>query len=165
MPSFHYVRVGVLGHVGRFVSVDATRFPRGSRVIVRTARGLEIGEVMAPPTGDEPYEADGALLRGMTVEDELLAARLEKNRAAAFDAVNDRIRACALPSTLMDVEHLFDGQTLAFYFLGEQPVELVDVLDELAEAYESQAQLRTFTDALTHGCGPGCGTEEATGGG
>jgi len=165
MPSFHYVRVGVLGHVGRFVSVDATRYPRGTRVIARTARGLEIGEVMSPPTGDEPYQADGELLRRMTVEDELLAARLDKNRAAAFDAVNERMRASAIPSTLMDVEHLFDGQTLVFYFLGEQPVELVDVLDELAEAYESQAQLRSFTDAVTHGCGPGCGTESAAGGG
>jgi cell fate regulator YaaT (PSP1 superfamily) len=165
MPQFHYLRVGVLGHVGRFVSVDAVRYPRRARVIARTARGLEIGEVLSPPTGDEPFEADGELLRGMTVEDELLSARLEKNRLAAFAACAARIQDHALPATLMDVEHLFDGQTLAFYFLGEQPAALTGLLEELAEAYESQAQLRSFTDALTHGCGPGCGTEEATGGG
>jgi hypothetical protein len=165
MASFHYVRVGVLGNVGRFVAADAARYPRRARVVVRTARGLELGEVLSPPAGDEQQQSDGALLRGVTVEDELLAARLEKNRAAAFSACMDRIREAGVPATLMDVEHLFDGQTLVFYFLGEQPAELTSMLDELAEAYESQAQLRSFTDALVHGCGPGCGTEEATGGG
>ncbi len=165
MPRFHYVRVGVLGHVGRFVASDATRFPRGTRVVTRTARGLEIGEVLSPPAEDEPGESDGKLLRGMTVEDELLSARLEKNRAAAYGACAARLSDAGSTATLMDVEHLFDGQTLAFYFLGEQPPELATLLDDLAESYESQAQMRTFTDALVHGCGPGCGTEAATGGG
>lgn len=165
MPLFHYLRIGVLGHVGRFVAGDARRYPRGARVVVRTARGLEIGEVLSPPAGNELFDADGELLRGMTVEDELLAARLEKNRAAAFAACGERLREVGLPATLMDVEHLFDGQTLAFYFLGAPPAELSGLLDELAETYESQAQLRSFTDALTQGCGPGCGTEHAAGGG
>ncbi|MDZ4780746.1 MAG: hypothetical protein SGJ19_10870 [Planctomycetia bacterium] len=165
MPSFHYVRIGVLGHVGRFVASDGTRYPRGTRVVTRTARGLEIGEVLAPPQADEPGDSDGKLLRGMTVEDQLLAARLEKNRTAAFNACVDEMRAAGSGATLMDVEHLFDGQTLAFYFLGEQPPELAERLEALAEAYESQAQLRNFTDALVNGCGPGCGTEAATGGG
>lgn len=165
MPKFHYVRVGVLGHVGRFVASDAARYPRRARVVVRTARGLELGEVLSLPDDDEPYDSDGVLLRGVTVEDELLAARLEKNRAAAFEACQQRIREESLSATLMDVEHLFDGQTLVFYFLGDQPEALTGLLGELAEAYESKAQLRSFTDALTHGCGPGCGTEEATGGG
>lgn len=165
MPRFHYVRVGVLGHVGRFVASDATRFPRGARVVTRTARGLEIGEVLSPPVEDEPGESDGKLLRGMTVEDELLSARLEKNRAAAYEACVEKLSHAGSSATLMDVEHLFDGQTLAFYFLGEQPAELATMLDELAETYETQAQMRLFTDALVHGCGPGCGTEAATGGG
>src|SRR4051794_28895219 len=52
MPRHHLVRVGVLGHVGRFTSVDATRFPRGARVVVRTSRGLELGEILAPPADD-----------------------------------------------------------------------------------------------------------------
>lgn len=165
MPLFHYVRVGVLGNVGRFVSTDARRYPRGTRVVTRTDRGLEIGEVLSPPASEEPFEADGALLRGMTVEDELLSARLERNRQSAYEACAARIREVGSTATLMDVEHLFDGQTLTFYFLGEQPPELAEMLGELAETYESKAQLRNFADALTHGCGPGCGTEEATGGG
>ena len=45
-----------MGQVGRFAAVDAVRYPRHSRVIVRTRRGLEIGEVLSPPddANDEP---------------------------------------------------------------------------------------------------------------
>ena len=36
---------------------------------------------------------------------------------------------------------------------------------ELAELYEAEVQIRRFAETLTNGCGPGCGTDEATGGG
>jgi hypothetical protein len=63
----------------------------------------------------------------------------------------------------MDVEQLFDGRTLAFYFLGEITPEIEAMTEELAELYEAQVQVRKFADTLTTGCGPGCGTEEAGG--
>lgn len=152
-----------MSHVGRFASVDATRFPRGSRVIVRTARGLEIGEVLAPPAAETLAEADGAILRGMTVEDQLLEARLGRKRRAAYDACRQRLAALRLDAVLIDVEHLFDGQTLVFYFLGEQPSELPAVTSELAAAYDAIAQISSFAETLTQGCGPGCGTEHGAG--
>lgn len=99
----------------------------------------------------------------MTVEDDLLVTRLAKNREAAFDACQARIVGLDLSVTLMDVEHLFDGQTLVFYFLGQQLPELAKITDELAELYDAQVQFRSFVAAATAGCGPGCGTDEAAG--
>ena len=61
----------------------------------------------------------------------------------------------------MDVEHLFDGQTLLFYFLGDMTPELETITSELAELYETHVQFRRFTEAVTEGCGPACGTEAA----
>jgi cell fate regulator YaaT (PSP1 superfamily) len=166
MGRQHLVRVGALGHVGRFTAVDAVRYPRYARVVVRTGRGLEVGEVLDPPANlGEEERADGSILRGLTVEDQLLEARLEKNRQAAYDACAARLAELSLPAVLMDVEHLFDGQTLLFYFLGEVTPELEALTQELAELYETQVQFRRFTEAVTEGCGPGCGTEAATGGG
>jgi len=63
----------------------------------------------------------------------------------------------------MDVEHLFDGQTLVFYFLGEMTPELESLTSELAELYETHVQFRKFAETVTAGCGPDCGTEEAGG--
>lgn len=163
MPRYHLVRSGALSLVGRFVSLDATRFPRGSRVIVRTQRGLEVGEVLAPPSTESQAESDGSILRGMTVEDQLLEARLQSKRQAAYDACRRRLQELRIGAVLVDVEHLFDGATLVFYFLGQQPPELQSLTAELAAAYDAEAQIGSFAELLSHGCGPGCGTEEAAG--
>jgi len=166
MGRHHLIRVGSLGRVGRFTAVDQTCYPRHARVIVRTSRGLELGEVLTPPSEElDAGRADGSLLRGVTLADELIEIRLERNRQAAFDACTARLAEHHLPATLMDVEHLFDGSTLFFYFLGETTPEVEALTAELAETYEAQVQFRKFTETLTEGCGPGCGTEEATGGG
>jgi cell fate regulator YaaT (PSP1 superfamily) len=162
----HLVRIGLLGHVGRFQSVDAVRHPRGARVVCRTARGLEIGEVLtAADRLSSSHDADGELLRRMTVEDELLSARLDRRREEAYRACNELLAQRNAAATLLDVEQLFDGRSLFFYFLGETNPEIEQLTGELAAAYESEAQLEKFADLLTTGCGPGCGTEEAEGAG
>jgi len=124
MPH-HLVRVGILGQVGRFTAADAARYPRRSRVIVRTWRGLEIGEILTQPSSDSDADRiDGEILRGMTLEDELLVARLEKHRQDAYQACATLLAEHGVQSVLIDVEHLFDGQGLYFYFLGDVTPEL-----------------------------------------
>ena len=88
---------------------------------------------------------------------------LEKNRQAAYAACEARLAELGTPNVLVDVEHLFDGRTLLFYFLGELTPEVEALTDELAELYEAHAQFRSFSQAVTEGCGPHCGTEAATG--
>jgi cell fate regulator YaaT (PSP1 superfamily) len=149
-------------------------YPRGTRVVVRTQRGLELGEVLSPPppprSGEgadgaaqpsEPLPSDGTILRRVTPEDELLAQRLAKNRLSAQKACQERLESLGLSAVLLDTEFLFDGQTLIFYFLGEVPAEVEGVLSELAEAYESRAGVRAFAQTLLAGCGPDCGTKHA----
>jgi hypothetical protein len=154
-----------MGQVGRFAAVDAVRYPRHSRVIVRTRRGLEIGEVLSPPADgmNGHAEADGELLRGMTIEDELLVARLEKHRQSAYNACAKLLAELDPSALLVDVEHLFDGQGLFFYFLGSVPAGVDSLTERLAEIYETKVQFRKFTDTLIQGCGPGCGTDEVKG--
>jgi cell fate regulator YaaT (PSP1 superfamily) len=154
-----------MGQVGRFAAVDAVRYPRHSRVIVRTRRGLEIGSVLTEPDdGDDGRTfPDGEILRGMTVEDDLLEARLEQHRHEAYEACVSLLAEQRLPAALVDVEHLFDGQGLFFYFLGDVPPAVEACTEQLAETYETKVQFRKFTDTLIEGCGPGCGTEEAKG--
>ena len=165
MSGYHLVRVGAMGQIGRFSAVDAVRYPRQSRVIVRTRRGLETGRVLSGPDdrADGRTFADGEILRGMTVEDDLLEARLEKHRQEAFEACAALLAEQSLPAVLVDVEHLFDGEGLFFYFLGNVPPAIEAITGRLAETYESKVQFRKFTETLIEGCGPGCGTEAAKG--
>lgn len=158
----HLVRVGALASVGRFRSVDGVRFDRGARVVVRTTRGLEVGEVLSH---DEPGESDGDLLRRMTDSDELLAERLQRNRQAAYEACVDRLLEIDPTAVLLDVEHLFDGRGLYFYFLGETGRAVEALTAELATAYDAEARFGQFAETLDEGCGPDCGTPDAAGGG
>jgi cell fate regulator YaaT (PSP1 superfamily) len=162
--GFHLVRYGLLGHVGKFAAVDALRHPRRSRVVVRSQRGLEVGEVLAEPDGHAAAETlDGQILRRMSVQDDLLEARLQRRRHEAFAACEELLRQSAVPAALVDVEHLFDGEGLFFYFLGDPPQRAHDITRQLAETYEAAVEFRKFADTLSEGCGPGCGTEEAKG--
>ncbi|MCG8448706.1 MAG: PSP1 domain-containing protein [Pirellulales bacterium] len=162
--GYHLVRYSLLGQIGRFVSTDATRYPRCSRVIVRSRRGLEVGEVVAEPlSGETTTEVDGQILRCMTVEDDLLEARLNKHRHEAFHACSAILQENNVEVSLMDVEHLFDGSGLFFYFLGEVPPEAERYTSQLAATYETTVQFRKFAETLAEGCGPGCGTEAAMG--
>lgn len=168
MSRHHLVRVGALGHVGRFTAVDAVRYPRGVRVVVRTSRGLEVGEILARTNDDaneiiERGTTDGSILRGMTVEDQLLEARLDRNKQAAFDACVVKLNDLGSDAVLLDVEQLFDGRSLFFYFLGEVTPAIELLTAQLAETYDSVVQVRKFAEAMTEGCGPGCGTEAAAG--
>jgi len=162
--GFHLVRYSLLGEVGRFVAADAVRYPRNSRVIVRSGRGLEVGQVLSEPVPTEGIgRTDGRILRKMTVEDELLVARLEKHRHTAFEACSTLLQEHSIPAVLMDVEHLFDGAGLFFYFLGEIPAEAEQFTQQLAAQYETTVEFRKFAETLAEGCGPGCGTEAAMG--
>ena len=94
MPVIIYVRVGVLGQVGRFASADGGTWSRGCRVICRTARGLEVGEVLGVQLQDKGLStADGSVLRALTPADDLLLERLERNRQQAFAACVERLAA------------------------------------------------------------------------
>jgi cell fate regulator YaaT (PSP1 superfamily) len=166
MLKQYLIRVGVMGRVGRFESADASRFARGADVVVRTQRGLELGKVLAiDATATHFVAADGTVLRRMTVEDRLLAQRLERDRHEAYNACAARLAQRGDPATLIDVEHLFDGQSLYFYFLGEVSPATEFLTAELAELYSAAVKFDQFTETLVHGCGPHCGTEEAEGAG
>src|SRR5262245_64421622 len=163
MLGQHFVRIGLLGSVGRFAAADHQRYARGARVVCRTTRGLEVGEVLSPADSTTDQPCDGTLLRRVTIEDDLLIARLEKNRDEAFRACNERLTQLDSPPVLLAVEHLFDGQSLYFYFLGDPGHELDALTAELADVYEAKAQLQKFAETLVAGCGPHCGTEEGGG--
>jgi hypothetical protein len=172
--SDFFVRVGILGQIGRFRARDGQRYRRGTLVICRTQRGLETGQVLLAASQAASRETpgletlglealDGGILRRCTVEDELLLARLERNRREAYDACTELLANRGLSAVLVDVEHLFDGRSLYFYFLGPVSPEVDVITEELAVAYDAEVQFRAFSDAVQQGCGPDCGTENAAG--
>jgi cell fate regulator YaaT (PSP1 superfamily) len=152
----YMLQVGAMGAIGRFEAVDQSVYSRGEQVICRTSRGLEVGRVMSAslmlPT------PDGELLRRLTIEDQLLISRLQQHREEAFLTCEQLLAEHASEASLVDVEHLFDGQTVVFYFLGEIDSATQEITSKLAASYEKTVRFRKFSETLHEGCGPDCGT-------
>lgn len=164
MIGTHWVRFGRMGAIGRFAAPSSIDYPRGTEVVVRSTRGLECGKVIAPiPRGGGSGGVEGPILRAMSDQDAMLAARLSLNPPEAFRACRDHVESSGIAVPLIDIEQLFDGRTLVFYFLGELPPDAGCLVGELAALYESSAGIRRFAELVEHGCGPDCGTERGHG--
>lgn len=158
----HYlVRIGSFGAVVRCSLVDHVTYSRGTRVVCRTERGIEIGQLIAIVPATEPGE--GVILRRTAAEDELLEARLLKYKAQAVQRCQAALTNESSETTLLEVDQLLDGRTLIFYFLGPVTPGVQALTDRLAEEYERKVRTRHFAKLLAEGCGPGCGTKDAGG--
>ncbi len=168
MGRQHLVQVGLMGMVGRYDAIDFRSYDRDARVICRTTRGLEAGKVLCDITDSarsfEEVPQDlptGELLRQAGREDDLILERLERHRDKAFGACEKLLDDQGIVATLVDVEHLFDGESIFFYFLGDVTPELEAITSHLADTYERKVRFKKFAETLASGCGPDCGTGES----
>ena len=118
---------------------------QGERVIVDTARGVEIGTVKIPnkkvPTSEivPPLKA---IIRPATAED---LERNEKNHELEIDAAlicKKKIAAHKLEMSLVAVEYTFDRAKLIFYFTCESRVDFRELVKDLASTFHTRIELR-----------------------
>jgi PSP1 C-terminal conserved region len=156
---FYLVETGVTGEPGCFSCATTRTLPGGMEVVCRTKRGVERGLVRSclGPTRCG-LEVIGRILRRMSDNDRLVAARLERFRQRAVAACAEVLERRGIAATLIDAEQLLDGEHLVFHFLGDLDAARDVVLEELAAVYEQKIGFRKFAERMTEGCGPGCGT-------
>ncbi|MEM8734136.1 MAG: hypothetical protein AAGG44_07935 [Planctomycetota bacterium] len=159
------VRVGIHGQVGRFASPNDSGFRRRSRVLCKTSRGLEVGQVLSSQVAT-PGQADGMILREMGPDDELLWGHLQALASEANQDCQEWLHNRGCDAVLLEVEPLMDGRTLYFHFLNDRLADegLQQHVDHLAQVFEEKARNSEFAAQLEKGCGPGCGTEAAVNG-
>lgn len=157
-----FVRIGALAEVHAATS----RLPldRGSRAIVRTARGIELAQVVGP-CGDDGAAAQSQvrIVRVTTEEDELLIRRLDRHKREAVEACRSELAQSGSAACLLDIDQIFDGGTLVMHFLGEVDEVAQSITRRVAQKYESIVRSRHFAKLLSDGCGPDCGTKEGGG--
>ena len=161
------IRVGQFGQIGRFHTSRDRSLEYGCRVIVKTDRGLEVGEYLdIDDRGVDDNEAsghDGEFVRVMTSQDELLAARLNQNKTEAISACQQLLDQQKLSVVILDADQTFDGKRLYFYFSGDVTSEVNEATDSLAHVYDAEINFASFAETLANGCGPDCGTKAGSG--
>ncbi len=117
----------------------------GSYAIVKTARGLEYGEVALPNTFVRESETVPPLrpvVRVATKEDILHHAENKKKEDEAFRICNEKIIAHELDMKLIDAQYTFDNSKLLFYFTSSGRVDFRELVKDLASVFRTRIELR-----------------------
>ena len=117
----------------------------GTRVIVDTARGVEIGTVKVANKTVDPSEIIPPLkkiIREATKDD---LERDERNSELELEAAlicKKKIAAHGLEMSLVEVEYTFDNSKLIFYFTCESRVDFRELVKDLASTFHTRIELR-----------------------
>jgi cell fate regulator YaaT (PSP1 superfamily) len=142
----YVVRCGVMRMLGVFSPRSSDEYCRGDRVIARTNRGLEVGEVLCEATDETvaqlPDPPTGQILRGMTSEDENELHHMQTGETEEFDRCDRIIRKSGLNMQLVDVEHVFGGERIVVFYLAEGRVDFRDLVKMLAAEFQTRIEMR-----------------------
>lgn len=146
MPVSFIVRHGAVRFLGTFEADEALQCRRGDRVVLRTERGQEVGDVLceAQPQAvallAEP--TSGQILRRLTDDDRAALARIEAAEPKELETCQSFVTQRRLQMELVDVEHLLGGERVIFYFLAEKRVDFRELVKDLARTFQTRIEMR-----------------------
>ena len=118
---------------------------KGDKVIVDTAQGEEIAEVVVPSRmldDEKVVEPLKKVLRLASPKDLKHAEECRKKEEEAFNVCNKKIKEHKLEMTLTDVEYKFDNSKILFYFTADGRIDFRDLVKDLASIYKTRIELR-----------------------
>jgi hypothetical protein len=166
-PSEYLVSHGKSGGFGRFRAVEPLVCQRGDRVVVRSARGFELGVVMCPATARHAHllkdRSMGELLRRATSEDEQRAELLRQHSQCLFEDTRRSVSALSLPLEVLDAEILLDGRSAIIQHLRWADCDLEPLVQTLSHQHDLTLLMEDLAlpgepEESHGGCGqPNCG--------
>jgi cell fate regulator YaaT (PSP1 superfamily) len=146
MSQSYVVRHGQMRYLGEYTGLQGQDHPRGQRVVVRSDRGLELGEVLCPATDrtamflENPLR--GAIVRVASAEDLAAEARLADRQKEGFATCRECIARRRLQMDLVDVEAILGGERMVFFYLAEKRVDFRELVKDLARAFQTRIEMR-----------------------
>ncbi len=147
MPHRYVVRYGVMRHIGDFSAKGQQEYVRGEEVIVRSHRGTEWGEILCVAT-DRTREylgsrdTVGRILRKATPEDERSRDETLLKEQSLFQDGLRLISEHKLQMQLVDVELLFGGERVVFFYLAEKRVDFRELVKSMAKQFKTRIEMR-----------------------
>src|SRR5262245_13349457 len=142
----HVVRYGTLRMLGHFDSNNGDGYARGNRVVIRTERGLEVGDILCLASertaGFLTDLQGGQILRPLGAEDERELKRIGDGEKSEFDTARRLVADKNLQMILVDIEHLFGGERVVLYYLAEKRVDFRELVKSLASEFQTRVEMR-----------------------
>ena len=126
-------------------SAGEFEYTEGCRVIVETARGVEIGTVKTMPKEVEESKIVSPLkdvLRIATKDDLDRQKEYDEKRPEAIRIASEKISARGLKMKVVDAQYTIDGAKLVLYFTAESRVDFRELVKDLASAFRTRIELR-----------------------
>ena len=143
MPSY-VVRCGVMKTL--HVMQAKQDFIRGNRVIARTARGMEQGEVLCEATPETIAKmsetASGTIQRLLSPQDLTEVQHMEQNSTLNFANCRRIIGELDLDMDLIDVEMVFGGERMVIYYVSEARIDFRDLVKRLATEFQTRVEMK-----------------------
>jgi cell fate regulator YaaT (PSP1 superfamily) len=117
----------------------------GDEVVVPAQRGVEFGTVVsavreaAPDEFPEPLKK---VMRRATPRDQQRREENIQRKEEAFRTCRKMIQKHKLPMKLVDVDYVFDGSSIVFYFTAEGRVDFRELVKDLASTLRARIELR-----------------------
>jgi len=128
-----------------YFQVRDLEFDKGDLVVVNTENGNNIGMVIIPPKEERMgllKRSFREVIREATVEDREAMERLREQEKEAFELCQGLIHDLELEIKLVDVEYLFDGSKVIFYFTSEHRVDFRELVRRLAAQLKMRIEMR-----------------------
>ncbi len=143
----YVVRYGAMRHLSVMSRPKSVPAQRGTRVIVRTDRGLEVGEILCEATEQALAQlpassGTGQIQREVTEDDQQQWEKIQSLQAEEYDVCWRCVEESQLPMDLVEVEHLFGGERIVVYYLAENRVDFRALVRKLAEELQTRIEMR-----------------------
>lgn len=141
------VRYGSMRHLGEFTTRPRDPVRRGDAVIIRTDRGVEWGTVLSQSTARTKewlgqQKRVGRVLRLASDEDQRSRGEVADREKVFFKDAERLIAERKLQMKLVDVEQVFGGERIVFYYLAEKRVDFRELVRDLAREFNARIEMR-----------------------
>lgn len=165
-PSSIVARFGIMGLIGEFPFGLDAKPGCGTKFVLRTQRGTELGEMLTstcPNSGcgksisrkemleyidrsggkDYPFfSMTGKVLRIATVEDLNAQMAIDEKRPHMTRQARAISQRMNLPMKVVDAEPILGGEKITFYFTSEDRVDFREMVTELAAVHQTRIEMR-----------------------
>ncbi len=120
-------------------------FTCGERIVVETARGIELGRVLITNRmveDDDVVQPLKPIIRKATDEDIENEKKNKAKEPEAFRICKEKIQNHGLIMKLVAAEYTFDGSKVLFYFTADGRVDFRELVKDLASTFRTRIELR-----------------------
>jgi cell fate regulator YaaT (PSP1 superfamily) len=158
------VRYGRMSTLGFFEHHENKISKINPRVVIKTERGLELGYLVGQLNAykggqlklseeqiQEYFEGSdidfspsqaGKFIRYATTADVSEERHLRKIAQEEMECCRHFVKEMNLPMKIVDVEHVFGGERIIFYFMSDGRVDFRELVKKVAQEYQTRIEMR-----------------------